>query len=480
MLVWRSAILLYMLSVTGATARAFAARPLREGDLQVELPQAIDGEPLDCDVAVIGGGPAGSTAATLLAEQGFDVVLLEKDAHPRFHIGESLLPANMPLLERLGVADEVRAIGMVKWGAEFVSPQHGRSVTFEFGEALDKSMPYAFQVPRADFDRILFQRASRARARTIERCRVRDVDLGDRERRPLVRATVEGGEALAFRPRFVIDASGRDTLLANRLGAKRRNPRHASAAMYAHFRGAQRHEGRCEGNITIFWFDHGWFWFIPLQGGVTSVGAVVWPYYMKARDKPLADYFRQTIAMCPALAKRLEGAQLATQPEATGNYSYASDVCQGDNFVMMGDAFAFIDPVFSSGVWLAMNSAVAGVEVVSARLREPAREAQARRAYDRVMRHGPREFSWFIYRVTNPTMRELFMNPSNVLNVKSALLSVLAGDIFRNTRIRFPLAAFRAIYYALSLANLRRTMAAWRRRAENIRQPAALETGATR
>ena len=440
----------------------------------------MDAETVECDVAVIGSGPAGSTAATLLAEQGFDVVLIEKDSHPRFHIGESLLPANMPLFEKLGVADEIRAIGMVKWGAEFVSPQHGRSVMFEFADAIDKSMPSALQVPRAEFDRILFQRAMRAGARAIERCRVKEVDPGDRERRPVVRAIAQGRGPLVFRPRFVVDASGRDTLLANRLGAKRRNPRHASAAMYAHFREAERHEGRCEGNITIFWFEHGWFWFIPLKDGVTSVGAVVWPYYMKARDKPLAEYFRDTIAMCPALAQRLAHARMATEPEATGNYSYASDVCQGENFVMVGDAFAFIDPVFSSGVWLAMNSAVAGVDVVSARLREPARESRARRAFDRVMRHGPREFSWFIYRVTNPTMRDLFMNPSNILNVKSALLSVLAGDIFRNTRIRFPLAAFRTIYYAMSIANLRRTMAAWRRRAENIRQPAAPDANATR
>ena len=423
----------------------------------------------DCDVAVIGGGPAGATAAILLAERGHRVVLLEKESHPRFHIGESLLPANVPLFERLGVRREIEAMGMEKWGAEFVSPWHDRSATYRFADALDKSMPFSFQVRRSEFDEILFRRAARAGAEAIENGRVREVDLGERDRLPVVRAAGADGVAREWRTRFVIDATGRDTLLANRLGIKRRNAKHNSAAMYAHFRGARRLEGRDAGNISIFWFEHGWFWFIPLRDGATSVGAVVWPYYMKSRTKPLPEFFADTIAACAPLAQRLAGAETASSVEATGNYSYASDRCQGENFVMLGDAFAFIDPVFSSGVWLAMNSAVAGAEVVDARLREPAREAAARRRFERVMRHGPEQFSWFIYRVTNPTMRDLFMGPSDALGIRSGLISVLAGDIFGRTPLGRPLAAFRAVYYAFAIANLRRSFAAWRRRAFNIR-----------
>jgi flavin-dependent dehydrogenase len=425
-------------------------------------------------VLVIGGGPAGSTAATLLAERGLHVVLVEKGSHPRFHIGESLLPANLPLLERLGVRGEVEAIGLRKWAAEFVSSEHAASVRYEFAEALDKSMPFAFQVRRSEFDEILFRRAARAGAETRENCRVREVDLGDRERLPVARATDGDGAELEWRPRFVIDASGRDTLIAGRLGIKRRNPRHASAAMYAHFRGARRHEGRHEGDITIYWFEHGWFWFIPLRDGATSVGAVAWPYYMKSRSKPLPDFFRDTVAMCAPLAERLAGAEIVSEVEATGNYSYLSDACQGENHILLGDAFAFIDPVFSSGVWLAMNSAVAGADLVEARLREPAKEAKRRREFERVMRRGPTQFSWFIYRVTNPTMRELFLRPSEALQMKGGLLSVLAGDIFGRTPLRRPLALFKLTYYAFLLANLRRTIAASRRRASNIRDDAAI------
>ena len=424
----------------------------------------------DCDVVVIGGGPAGSTAATLLAERGHRVVLLEKDAHPRFHIGESLLPANVPLFEKLGVADEMAAIGMEKWGAKFVSPWHKHTAGFQFADAMDPTMPLAYQVRRSEFDEILFRRAARAGATTIENCRVRDVDLGDRATRPLVQATKLGGETLELRPRFVIDATGRDTLLANRLKVKRRNPAHNSAAMYGHFRDAVRDCGRDEGNIIIFWFDHGWFWFIPLKDGVTSVGAVVWPYYMKARNKPLREYFLETVALCPQLAERLKDAELIAEPEATGNYSYHCDLCQGENFLMLGDAYAFIDPVFSSGVMLAMNSAFSGVEVVDARLAaDAAAEAKARTRFEHVMKVGPREFSWFIYRVTNPTLRELFMAPSDRFDMKKALLSVLAGDIFGATPIRKGLFCFRLAYYAFSIANLRRSLAAWRRRMFNIR-----------
>lgn len=424
----------------------------------------------ECDVVVIGGGPGGSTAATVLAERGHRVVLLEKDSHPRFHIGESLLPANVPLFERLGVAREMEAIGMEKWGATFVSPWHDKIAGFEFADATDPSMPKAYQVRRSEFDEILFRRARGVALEARENCRVRDVELGDRATPPAVTAVDKDGRVSEYRPRFIVDATGRDTFLGNRLKVKRRNADHNSSAMYGHFANAQRDRGKEEGNIIIFWFDHGWFWFIPLKDGVTSVGAVVWPYYMKARDKPLREYFMDTIALCPSLAERLSGAQLVAEPEATGNYSYQCDICQGDNFVMIGDAYTFIDPVFSSGVMLAMNSAFAAADVVDARLKAgAAAEAKARARFEHVMRVGPKEFSWFIYRVTNPTLRELFMAPSDRLDMKKALLSVLAGDIFGDTRIRPGLFAFRAVYYLFSLAHLRRSLTAWRRRAFNIR-----------
>lgn len=423
-----------------------------------------------CDVLVIGGGPAGSTMASLLARQGRRVVLVEKCRHPRFHIGESLLPANVPLFEALGLREQIAAIGMPKYGVEFVSPQHAQHSFVEFSQAWDDRLPMAWQVRRSDFDEVLFRHAQAQGAQVVEDCLVRCVAF-DAEG-ATVHAEMGEGQARSWRARYVVDASGRDTLLARQLGIKQRNPRHNSAAMFGHFRGARRLPGdKLQGNISIFWFEHGWFWFIPLADGITSVGAVAWPYYMKGRDKPVREFFLDTIAMCPKLTERLAGAQIVSEVEATGNYSYVCDRSHGPNYLLLGDAYAFVDPVFSSGVMLAMQSAFSGADAVDRCLREPAQAAQALAQFDRVMRHGPREFSWFIFRVTNPTMRGLMMAPRNVLRMKEAVLSVLAGDIYGNMPFRLPLYLFRALYYVVSLANLPRSIRAWRARRRNISVP---------
>ena len=436
--------------------------------LSIPAEPAAAGADFRCDVLVVGGGPAGSTMAALLAEAGRDVVVIEKAHHPRFHIGESLLPANAQLFDRLGVREQVEAIGMPKYGVEFVSPDHDHRQFIEFIEAWDKSMPYAWQVRRSELDELLFRDAATKGARTFEGQRVREVAFdGDGA---LAEVELADGSRRQWRARFVVDASGRDTLLANQLRCKQKNRRHNSSALYGHYTGAERLPGKLEGNITIFWFEHGWFWFIPLADGTTSIGAVCWPHYLKSRKNPLPEFFADTIALCPPLAARLAGASLVDgRVYATGNYSYGSAKSSGERFLMIGDAYAFVDPVFSSGVYLAMQSAFDGVGVVQAVLDGRPDAAALRRAFDRRVRHGPREFSWFIFRVTNPTMRDFFMSPQNPFRVKEALISLLAGDVYGRTPIWPSIRILKALYYLVSFGNLARTVRAWQRRRVNIR-----------
>ena len=425
-------------------------------------------------VVVIGGGPGGSTAATLLARDGFRVTLLEKTAHPRFHIGESLLPANLSLLDKLGVRAAVEKIGMKKWGVEFNSPNHDYSSGVEFAEAWDKTMPYSFQVRRSEFDEILFRNAAAAGATALENTTVTLVHF-DRDG---VRVDVKDafGNASTVNADFVVDASGRDTFLSSRLKLKEKNAKHNSVAVFGHFTNAERLPGKREGDISIFWFDHGWIWFIPLSDGTTSVGAVCWPHYLASREKSLKDFFMDTVSMNTRLADRLKHAKLVDDlVHAAGNYSYSSRRATGERYLLVGDAFAFVDPVFSSGVYLAMHNAFDAASTVATCLREPRAAHSAMAKYEKRVRQGPTEFSWFIYRVTNPIMRELFMAPRNLMRAKEAVLSVLAGHIFDHKAIRPSLWVFKSIYYIASALNLKQTLAAKARRKINIQDtPAAL------
>ncbi len=422
----------------------------------------------DCEVLVVGGGPAGSTIAALLGERGRHVILVEKDKHPRFHIGESLLPLNLPLFERLGLKDQIETFGMLKYGVEFVSPYHKRSVTFDFANAWDKRFAYSYQVRRAEFDHMLFKHAIARGAVAFERCRITDIELGETGG-ALVHARDAEGNRRLWRARFVVDASGRDTLIAGKLGIRQRSRKHNSAAMFGHFVGARRLPGKAEGNLTIFWFDHGWFWFIPLADGTTSVGAVCRPEYIKSRKIDLASFFMQTISLCSEIATRLEGASLVGSVTATGNYSYRAQRMTGSSFILLGDAFAFLDPVFSSGVYLAMTSAFHGAEAVESVLDDPENAERALRRFEAAVRPGLQSLSWFIYRIRTPVFRDLFMSPRNFFRMEEAVLSLLAGDVFGGSPIRSRLLIFKALYYLRSFIHLKSSLKVWMARRRDVR-----------
>ena len=401
------------------------------------------------DVLVIGGGPAGSTAAATLAMQGRSVVLVEKEAHPRFHIGESLLPANLDILERLGVLDEVRRIGVHKPGAEFVSDRTGRSCAFPFAQALNKNRTHAWQVKRAELDALLFANARRKGAATLENTRVTDITFA-KDARATVRARTEGGGDLTFHPRYVLDASGRDTFLAGRMRVKTMNKDNNTAAMYAHFQGVERREGELDGYISIHLAEDGWFWLIPLPGDVMSIGFVGNQTAWKGRKGTPRELFLERIASSPTVSARTRGAEIASEIFSTGNYSYRATRGCGDGFLIIGDAYGFVDPMFSTGVLMAMTAGELGAKAAHAWLDDPVKGQRLAERTNRELAQAMDRISWLIYRINDPVMRSLFMAPRNTLWMRDGIINMLAGNLRGDPRAIVPILSFKAVFHTLS------------------------------
>jgi flavin-dependent dehydrogenase len=309
---------------------------------------------------------------------------------------------------------------------------------------------------RADFDRMLFEHARSCGASAREGHEVVQCEqLGPRDTRLEVR-TDDGG-SYRVQARYLIDASGRDTFLSGRRRLRRKNKRHQSAAIFGHFRGAEKRPGEDAGNISIYRFEHGWMWMIPLPNGVMSVGAVCRPDYLKQRRGPTLDFLRTTLQRNPALWRRVEHAELiGNQVHVTGNYSYDSRHIGGPGWILVGDAFAFVDPVFSSGVYLAMCGAEQAARAVEMALRQPAAEKTLLRQLEKRYRNGIRRFSFFIYRFNDPVMERLFRQPSNRLQIEQGMISMLAGDLFDSPRVLWRLQFFKLVYALGCLGDWRR------------------------
>jgi flavin-dependent dehydrogenase len=408
-----------------------------------------------CDVAVIGGGPGGSTAATLLARKGYKVIALEKAHHPRFHIGESLLPMNLPVFDRLGVLDKVRALGVFKGGADFEAPNERGYNNYAFARAIGKSPPHAYQVWRQDFDKMLFEHARASGADAREGHEILKVEQRS-PRESLLDVRTDDGRNYVIQARYVVDASGRDAFLSSKKKLRRKNDQHQSAAIFGHFRGAELRAGDDAGNISIYRFDHGWMWMIPLPDGAMSIGAVCRPEYLKQRKGRTQEFLLETLKLNPALKSRIERAELIGEVRVTGNYSYDSTQMGGPGWVLVGDAFAFLDPVFSSGVYLAMSGAEQAVTVVDEALRDPSCEMPLMRKLEKRQREGMARFSFFIYRFNGPVLTQMFSEPRNTWQLEQAVISMLAGDLFDTPIVLRRLVLFKLVYAIAALFDWRR------------------------
>ncbi|MGH7267952.1 MAG: NAD(P)/FAD-dependent oxidoreductase [Candidatus Rokuibacteriota bacterium] len=380
------------------------------------------------DVAVVGGGPAGATAATLLARAGLDVACFERERFPRFHIGESLLPASVPLFERLGVLPAIEAAGFIhKRGAAFIDDVEGRQVVFDFRRGRDWA-DYAYNVPRADFDRLLLEHAAGQGAAVFEAAEVENVSVGADRVRLDVRADGDGRRTVEAA--FLIDATGRDALVAARLGRREPMPSLGKVALFAHYRGGLRWPGRTEGYIRIYLFEHGWFWWIPFSGDVTSVGCVLHQRVVKGRQVPVEQLFEDMIAACPSVAAGLAGATRVTGVWTAANFSYRATPLMGDRFVAIGDAVTFVDPIFSTGVHIAMQSAELACAPIVAGFRRGEFRASDFAGYRRRVDRGAQLFFRFIDRYYEPAFLDVFLSPNPPRALRDAVVTVLVGGAF--------------------------------------------------
>lgn len=321
----------------------------------------------EADVVVIGGGPAGSTVSTLLAQHGRKVKLFERDRFPRFHIGESLIPETYWVLQRLKMFDKMKATPFVKkYSVQFVNAQGKESAPFYFHDNKPHECSQTWQVIRSQFDTMMLDNAREQGVEVHQPARVLDV-LFDGGRAIGVRVQAEDGTQHEVRSKVVVDASGQSTMLQNRFKLRVWDPVLNKGAIWTYWEGAYRDTGRDEGATVVIQTTNkmGWWWYIPQHDNTISVGIVApFDYLFKGRGSHEQTY-NEEVAACPAVQKRIDGATRATGYFATKDYSYRSKQVAGDGWVLIGDAFGFLDPLYSSGVLLALKSGELAADAIA-------------------------------------------------------------------------------------------------------------------
>ncbi len=383
------------------------------------------------DVIVAGGGPAGSTTASYLRKHGRSVLVLEKQQFPRFHIGESLLPCAGEIWDELGLRDEMHKRFIVKPAARFIHSESGAEFTYNFARALRPDHPYAYEVPRSEFDALLLQRSEELGAVVRYEHQVRDVELAQNEVR--VAVSPKSGSNYCARAQVFVDATGRDTLLGTRFNLKLPDELvTTNVACFTHFENCQRQTGSDEGNITIVLFEGGWWWFIPFKGRVTSVGCVLQKDFTRDRRGLTAEQmFSEALAHTAAMQKLLHGANRILPVNTTGNWSYRCKQLYGDRFLLVGDAGGFIDPLFSTGVLLAAYGGRFAAQAIHEALKRGDLSAERFAQYEQQALTGADLFKRLVHEFYGESLRKLLVHSAVHDATCAVITSLLAGDVYR-------------------------------------------------
>ncbi len=374
------------------------------------------------DVAIIGGGPAGATAATLLALAGRRVVVLEREKFPRFHIGESLLPYSLTTFDRLGVRARLDASAMSKYGGEIATACGSRVQKFYFKNGFKLRHHSAYQVERAVFDKMLLDRAREAGAEVREEAAVEAVEFD------------AGGATLTLsdemlRASYLLDASGRQSVVGAHLGLKRTYDHLKKFSCYAHYEHVQRDHGM-DATLTrlVRARDH-WFWLIPLDERRTSIGLVMDSAAFRGMKKSPADSLAWALEDSELMRERMRDAVRLTQVYSVGDYSYRNRRLAGSRWMLAGDAAGFIDPIFSTGVFLAIHSGEQCADALDAVLRDPSRRPRLFRRYERGLQRLMDKYLRFATAWYRPEFVEVFTAPTERLQLAPAVNAVLAGNL---------------------------------------------------